>query len=181
MYILWMVSLFNEQLVTRNSATVQISISSARMISKQIEEKSRFHLHWNYLNCKVQPSLEIRVHFIRIDCEFKLNSMLYRIICFLFVSERWCPFWQKIDMFLKWSIMKRISVSKSQRKAYHLNDTGLLWDFKIPFVRNPMIRFNELVNIISRKTTSFVCQKAHYCYQWIGKHIIVITSVNDDG
>ena len=46
-----------------------------------------------------------------------------------FVSQSWCAFWQKNDMLLKWSIVKSISEPKSQRKAYHLKDTSLLYDF----------------------------------------------------
>ena len=46
-----------------------------------------------------------------------------------FVSQSWCAFWQKNDMLLKWSILKSTSEPKPQRKAYHLKDTTLLYDF----------------------------------------------------
>ena len=60
-----------------------------------------------------------------------------------FVSQSWCAFWQKNDMLLTWFILKSTSKTKPQRKAYHLKDTALLCVFKILFVPNPMICFNE--------------------------------------
>ena len=108
---------------------------------------------------------------------YHLSDTRNQFDMYSFVSQSWCAFWQKNDMLLKWSIVKSTSDPKPQRKAYHLKDTALLWDFKIFFVRNPMICFYEWVYSISRKTISFFCQKAHHGYRWIGKHIIVVYSV----
>ena len=47
-------------------------------------------------------------------------------------------------------------------RELHCGLTVLLWDFKILFVRYPMICFYEWVYSISRKTISFFCQKAHH-------------------
>ena len=64
-------------------------------------------------------------------------------------------------MFLKWSIVKSTPEPKQQRKAYHLNDTWLLCDFKILFVRNTVIRFYQQITSVSQKTTSFFCHKTY--------------------
>ena len=65
------------------------------------------------------------------------------LICILLSASRDVHFDKKIDMLLKWSIVKSTSEPKPQRKAYYFKDTALLCDFWILFVRNPMISFYE--------------------------------------
>ena len=140
---------------------------------------------------KLIPSIHLNIwesHSIHLDHDLKTQEYLsiqailkkaYTINQFdmySFISQSWCAFWQKNDMLLKWCIVKSTSEPKPHRKAYHLKDTALVWDFLILLVRDPMIYFNEWVYSISRKTISYFCQKAHHGCQWIGKHIIVVYS-----
>ena len=77
-------------------------------------------------------------------------------------------------------LKKKKTEPKPQRKVFHLKDTALLCDFQFLFVFKPMICFYhvyEYVNGISRKTISFCCKKAHHGCQRIGKHIIVVYSI----
>ena len=46
---------------------------------------------------------------------------------FSFVSQRWCAFWQKIDMLLKWSIINNISSPNYKKSISSQGYSAIMW------------------------------------------------------
>ena len=57
------------------------------------------------------------------------ESLETSLICILLSASRDVHFDKRMICFFKWSILKSTSEPKPQRKAYHLKDTALLYDF----------------------------------------------------
>ena len=86
-------------------------------------------LFWVMRKDLLTSSLKRPKAVFSIDSCSKTTGTRNQFDMYFFVCQSWCAFWQKNDMLLKWSIIKSTSEPKPQRKAYHLKDTALLWDF----------------------------------------------------